>query len=78
MRLKVNNQNLKTEEIVDLWFNAEFFHIDERKRKILQDLQRTPMGQFTYFVFIDCLQRLGLLLFYFDRKIINGLMRKSK
>jgi len=77
MRLKIDNDNLTAEHIMDLYFNAEFFHLDETRRDFLEKLRKTPMGPFTFFAFVDLIQKMGQLLFYFDGKVITPTLEEN-
>lgn len=78
LRLQIDGQKLLSQENLDMWLNAEFFHLDDDKRDLMERISSNPMGQLSYFIFIDLLQRLSELLFWFDKNVIEVLQTGSK
>lgn len=74
LRLQIDGQKLLSQTNLDMWLNAEFFHLDADKRDLIGRISGNPMGQISYFVFIDLLQRLSELLFWFDKNVVGVLL----
>lgn len=74
LRLQIDGQKLLSQENLDMWLNAEFFHLDDEKRDLMERISSNPMGQLSYFVFVDLLQRLSELLFWFDKNAVEVLL----
>ncbi len=78
LRLQIDGKQLLSQENLDMWLNADYFHLDENKRDLMTRISSNPMGQISYFVFVDLLQRLSQMLFWFDNKVINPILGKHK
>lgn len=78
LRLQIDGQKLLSQKNLDMWLNAEFFHLDDDKRDLMGKVISNPMGQLSYFVFIDLLQRLSELLFWFDKNVVEVLLTDNK
>jgi len=70
IRLKIDSSNLLSEDNLKMWLNSDYFHLNEEGRELLQRLQLTPLGAISHFALLDLLQRLGGILFWFDKNII--------
>jgi hypothetical protein len=73
LRLKIDSEDLLSEKNLNLWINGEYFHLDEEKKMFLEKIQGTPFELVSKFVFIDLLQRLSGVLFWFDKEVISKL-----
>lgn len=72
VKLVVDEQVLTSEKILDVWFNADRFHLkDSEKRDFFERITKGPIGQISYIVLIDVLQRLSQVLFWFDKNVIE-------
>lgn len=73
LQLQIDGQKLLSQKNLDMWLYGEFFHLDDHKRDLMIRISSSPMGQLSYFIFIDLLQRLSELLFWFDKNVIEVL-----
>lgn len=78
LRLQIDGQKLVSQANMDMWLNAEFFHLDYGKRDLIGRISGNPMEQISYFLFIDLLQRLSELLFWFDKNVVEVLLVNNK
>lgn len=76
IRLKIDNSDLISEKNLDLWLNGEYFHLSEEKRQIIERFNTTPFGPLSHFVFIDLLQRLSGILFWFDKNVVVEILKQ--
>lgn len=79
--LKNNKEVFKVKEIIDLWLNGKFFHPTDRKEKKhekLRNINIPPFGPMHYFAFIDILQRLAMIIFWFNKNVIKELLNNNK
>jgi hypothetical protein len=78
LRLQIDGKKLLSKENLDMWLNADFFHLDDEKLGLLESISNNPMGQLSYFFFIDLLQRLSELLFWFDKNVIQAIQTDNQ
>jgi len=71
MRLQIDSRKLLSEDNLKMWFNSDYFHLNGEGRELLQRLQSTPFGAISHFALLDLLQRLGGILFWFDKNVIT-------
>ena len=74
-KLVVNNEQLLSEKNIDLWINGEYFHLDDQKRQFLENLKHSPMISFSFYLFLDSIQRLSIALFWLDDEVINKVLK---
>ena len=53
LHLKLNDKTITSALLLDLWFNAHYFHSDENKEAELQKLQETFTIDFAKYMLID-------------------------
>jgi hypothetical protein len=76
LRLNINGKDLLSEKNLQLWMNGEYFHLKAEVRNPLEEIKIAPFEQLSYFVFIDLLQRLSGILFWFDKQVITKVLEK--
>ena len=53
MGVKLNGKNISSDYLIDLWFNAHYFHNDEKKKAELEELNSLLQNDFCKFMFVD-------------------------
>ena len=53
MNISLNNKQITTSLLLDLWFNAHYFHTDEDKEKELKNLYDAFSKDFSKYMFLD-------------------------
>lgn len=68
-------QLVTPKKMIDLWFNAHYFHSDTAKRKELND-RLTRSGGLFQFLFLDALKELSAILIYYG-KIVELIIQRT-
>jgi hypothetical protein len=78
MKMQIDSTELLSEENFEIWMNTDYFHIgDDKERNLLERMEQTPFGQLSHFAFIDLVQRMCGILFWFDKQVIDPLINQS-
>ena len=77
LMLQINGRKLLSQENLDMWLNAEFFHLGKNKRMLMERINGNLIRPISYFVFIDLLQRLSELLFWFDKNVVSAILEDA-
>jgi hypothetical protein len=78
MKMQIDNIELLSEVNFEIWMNTDYFHIgDDKERNLLERMQQTPFGQLSHFAFIDLVQRMCGILFWFDNQVVNPLINQK-
>ena len=51
--IRINGQTITSSKLIDLWFNAHYFHGEMRKQKELDELNEHLPNDFCKFMFLD-------------------------
>lgn len=71
LKMQLDSKVILSEENFNIWMNTDYFHLgDDNERELLKRMEQTPFGQLSHFVFIDLIQRLSGILFWFDKQVI--------
>jgi len=73
IRLKIGSKDVLSEENLNNWLYGQYFHLDNAKRAVLEQMNLTPMGGLSFLLFMDLLQRLSSLIFYLENQVIDKL-----
>lgn len=75
LKMQINSTELRAEANMNTWLNTDYFHIDDGDaRRLFERMEQTPFGQLSHFSFIDLIQRLCKILFWFDKLVIQPLI----
>ena len=74
IRLKIGEKDILSEENLNTWLYGEYFHLDKRKIKVLEQMNLTPMGGLSFLLFLDLLQRLSALVFHLEKTVIDQIL----
>lgn len=78
MKMQIDSTELLSEDNFDIWMNSDYFHMgSDKERDLLERMGQTPFGQLSHFAFIDLVQRLSGILFWFDKQVVNPLINKK-
>jgi len=75
MNLKIGDKELTPAEQLDLWLNAEFFHLDKEKRGLFENMQVPPFVDISYLTVLKLVQNLAGILFYFEKNVIDEILK---
>jgi hypothetical protein len=75
--LMFRDKEIKSSELIDLYFNGDIFHTELDKSDRLRLIQVPLFGEHTQMNFIDVLQKMGLLVLWLDEKIIKNLLSEK-
>ena len=71
LKMEVDSKVLLSEENFNIWMNTDYFHLgNESERELLSRMEQTPFGKLSHFAFIDLVQRLSGILFWFDKQVV--------
>jgi hypothetical protein len=77
IRLKIGEKDILSEENLNTWLYGEYFHLEQDKMKILEQMNLTPMGGLSFLLFLDLLQRLSALVFYLEKQVIDEVLTEN-
>lgn len=69
--LNMDGKDLTLKEQIDLWMNGKLFHADPDKADKLSRMYFSSFRDQSWMIFVNTLQRLANLLFYFDRQFLQ-------
>ncbi len=79
MKMQIDSTELLSQDNFEIWMNSDYFHIgSDKERALLERMGQTPFGQLAHFAFIDLIQRLSGILFWFDKQVIMPLIKKHE
>lgn len=70
--LNMDGEDLTLKMQIDLWMNGELFHLDDQKTDKLERMKFSSFRDQSWMVFVNALQRLSSLLFYFNRNFLSN------
>ncbi|MFH1394660.1 MAG: hypothetical protein ABIH09_00690 [Candidatus Omnitrophota bacterium] len=53
LKLSVNNKQLTSQLMLDLWFNSHYFHNDDEKRRYLKTINNVLSEPFSQYILLD-------------------------
>jgi hypothetical protein len=75
-QIKINGKQMTASIVLDLWFNAHYFHSDEKKEKELEELKEIFSDDFAKFMLLDAAYESAKLIFKtYDE--LKGMVTKS-
>ena len=69
MNISFNNKQITTSLLLDLWFNAHYFHSDEKKELALDELKNAFSQDFAKFMLLDAVIEATKVVF----KVFDGI-----
>lgn len=77
VRLIIEEKDILSEENLNFWLYGEYFHLEEKKIKVLEQMHLTPMVGLSFILFLDLLQRLSLVVFYLEKNIVDKVLEEN-
>lgn len=79
LKMQVDSKVILSEENFNIWMNTDYFHLgNDAERELLKRMEQTPFGQLSHFAFIDLIQRLSGILFWFDKQVVTPALTPLK
>jgi hypothetical protein len=79
LKMQIDSKVILSEENFNIWMNTDYFHLgDSNERELLKRMEQTPFGQLSHFAFIDLIQRLSGILFWFDKEVVVPVLAKDE
>jgi len=79
LQMRLDGKVMLSEENLNIWMNTDYFHVgDANERELLKRMEQTPFGQLSHFAFIDLVQRLSGVLFWFDINVVVPVLTTSE
>lgn len=69
-----NDQVITTSKLIDLYFNSRFFHTDIVKHELLKQTEIPGFEEQMLMNLFDVLQKMGLLILWVDKNIIEKII----
>lgn len=79
LKMQIDSKVILSEENFNIWMNTDYFHLgNDTERELLKRMEKTPFGQLSHFAFIDLIQRLSGILFWFDKQVVTPALTLPK